>query len=292
VSDDLDPIGPDEWDMKVEWLNPDDLVPNPENPNEQDDATFNGLVASIEQDGWAGQAVTAVPREAVGGKLMIVAGEHRWRAAKVMACKVPVIVLDPEKWDQDRADLMLVKDNILTGKLNPQKFAKLFDRVQETYGKELAKELMGFTSEDAFKRVYRDVRDALPPELQRALDESKQELKTIDDLSAVLNGLFREYGETLPSNFMVFSYGSRDVFWVRADKDLWTELTALRHLVQQDRLDATAEITEALELWRTARLADAEFKATEEGQMQCAVIDGELGKAIVEAVEKTEAGPR
>jgi hypothetical protein len=46
-----------------------------------------------------------------------------------------------------------------------------------------------------------------------------------------------------------------------------------------------AEVADALDtFWETKR-ADAEFRATEEGQMQCAVLDdsSELGQAIIKA---------
>lgn len=211
--------GPAEWDMQVIWLDPDDLVPNAENPNEQDDATFNALVQAIRTEGWTAP-VQAVWDEA-RGKHEIVAGEHRWRAARVIQCKVPVIPLPPDEFDRDRRDWNLVKDNILKGSLNPEKFTRLYARLSKKYDAEVLKTLMGFTSEDAFKRVYKDVARALPPELQQALADSREEIRTIDDLSAVLNRLFRDHGETLDSNYMVFSWGSKEILWIRADSDLW-----------------------------------------------------------------------
>jgi ParB-like chromosome segregation protein Spo0J len=205
-------IGPGRWDMTVLWLKPEQLVPNVANPNQQDDATFNALVRSIRQDGWS-QVVTAVAiGEVTGGpedRYQIVAGEHRWRAAQIIDCEVPVLPLPPSQWVDDRQKWMLVKDNILTGKLNPVKFAQLYEEMAARYDAEVLQSLMGFTSSDAFQKVYKETRDALPPEMQKALDDSKAEIKTIDDLSTVLNRLFSEYGETLPSNVMVFTWGDR-----------------------------------------------------------------------------------
>lgn len=232
--------GPGEWDMQVVWLDPDDLVPNPDNPNEQDDATFNALVQAIRTEGWT-QPVQAVWDE-IRGKYEIVAGEHRWRAGRVLGSQIPTIPLPPEDFDRDRRDWNLVKDNVLRGDLNPVKFAALYQRMVAKYDSEVLQNLMGFTSSDAFKKVYREVARGLSPEMQAALDAAKGEIKTIDDLSLVLNRLFRDHGETLDSNFMVFSYGGRDVLWVRADKDLWQIVKGMADEAQAGGTDVAADL--------------------------------------------------
>lgn len=210
---------------EIQQLPTERLHPDPRNPNEQKDEVFNGLVAAIEEEGFI-EPVHVVPRE--DGDWDIVGGEHRWRAMTVMQEPLtPCIVLDAEKFDEDRRAWNLVKLNVLRGDLNPVKFSHLFDELKQRYGDEVTKQLMGFTTEDGFRRLYREVARALPPELQQALEDTKDEIRTIDDLSLVLNRLFAEYGETLPSDFMVFSFGGREVLWVRADADLWRLVTAL-----------------------------------------------------------------
>jgi hypothetical protein len=247
---DIQQRGSQEWAMAVLWLDPDDLVPNPDNPNQQDDKTFNALVDSIETDGWR------VPVNAVWvegrGKYEIVAGEHRWRAAKVIGCKVPVIALPPEEFDQDRRDWNLVKDNILTGALNPEKFAALYDRMVKKYDGEVLQALMGFTDHDAFRKVYKDVIAGLSPEMQQALEAAKDEIRTIDDLSIVLNRLFREFGETLPANFMVFSFAGKDVLWVRADKPLWSLVSKLAEETTNAGGDVSAKMLEVFTAYQQA----------------------------------------
>lgn len=240
----VEEIGPGEWNMEVQWLDTAQLHPNLANPNEQDDATFNDLVQSIQTDGWT-VPVQVVP--IAEDQYEIVAGEHRWRAAKVLQCKVPAIVLPADQFDQDRRDWALVKDNILKGKLNPEKFSQLYDKLAKKYDADVLKTLMGFTSDDAFQRVYRSAKAALSPELQQMLEESKEEIKTIDDLSRVLNRLFMEHGETLPSNMMVFSFGGRDVLWVRCEKELWKLVKGTADKVAEDGLDMAAVMFTALQ---------------------------------------------
>lgn len=240
-------VGPGEWDMQVQWLDVEQLVPNGMNPNEQDDATFNALVDSITTDGWT-QPVQAVSMGVLDGveRFEIVAGEHRWRAAKVLQCKVPTIPLPAGEFDDDRREWSLVKDNILHGQLNPEKFSKLYDRMAKKYDKEVLKTLMGFTTNDAFQKVYKQAKANLPPELQQALEDAKEEIRTIDDLSRVLNRLFQAHGETLPSNFMVFSYGTKEVFWVRADKKLWDTISGIGKETEARGLDITNVLQNAL----------------------------------------------
>jgi len=208
--------------MQVKWLDHHQLIPDPANPNEQDDATFNGLVASIEQEGWT-SPVQAVLEEDTG-RYRIVAGEHRWRAAKILDCQVPTVTLPAAQFDEDRRRWSMVKDNVLKGRINPEKFARLYEEMVQRYDAEVLQALLGFTSEDAFQKVYKGARDALPEALQKALDKQKDEIKTIDGLAAVLNGLFREFGESLESNMMTFTWAGKEVLWITADKKLWKQV--------------------------------------------------------------------
>lgn len=230
----------------LEWLRLDVLVDNAENPNEMDEREFNGLVASIEQEDWVQPMASVVPLG--DGTFEIVGGHHRKYAAVVMGRdRGPCWVLDPKKFDQDRRDWNLVKQNVLHGKLNPEKFSKMYDRLAKTYDAEVMQALMGFTNEDAFQKVYRNVRDSLPDDLKDALDSVKDEIKTIDDLSLVLNRLFAQFGETLPSNMMVFSWGGKEVLWIRCSEATWTYAKQLADEVAAEKGDMDAVLGAALE---------------------------------------------
>jgi hypothetical protein len=214
------------------------LRKNAANPNEQDERTFNTLVESVAEEGWVEPMASVVPDG--DGTFEIVGGHHRFDAATVLGHEsAPCWVLDPDKFDRDRRDWTMVKVNVLQGKLNPAKFTALYDRMVKAYGAEVLQSLMGFTSDDAFQKMYVEVKKALPKELQDALDAQKGEIKTIDDLSLVLNRLFREFGETLPSNFMVFSWAGKDVMWIRADDRLWKAVSEIARQVKADGQDMT-----------------------------------------------------
>lgn len=212
-------------EMKVEELTTSALVPNDANPNEMDERTFNALCEAISTEGWV-EPPQVVPIE--DGKYEIVGGHHRWEAAKVLGMEtIPCVVLDPEKFHKDRRDWNVVKMNVIRGKLNPEKFTRLYSDLAKRYDPEVMKTLMGFTSDDAFQKVFQEVKRALPPGLRDAMDAAKDEIRTIDDLSLVLNRLFAEHGETLPSNMMVFSWGGKEVLWVRCSAETW-EIVSLK----------------------------------------------------------------
>lgn len=262
------------------------LRKNAENPNEMKDDEFNALCQSLADEGWVSPC-TVVPGwddvdtefgEEIDPRTIvlpdrepdfyeIVGGHHRFDAATSMAWdEAGCWVLDPVKFNADRRTVNLVKLNLIHGQISPIKFSKVYDRMAQSYNAEVLQTMMGFTGEEAFRKLYKDVRTGLPPELQAALDASQGEVRTIDDLSKVLNKLFAEFGDTLDSNYMVFSWGGRDVFWIRADNPLWAKLTAVRKLVDERHLDMTRVATDALGTWLGMYAAAEDFADAEAEQ--------------------------
>jgi len=214
---------PDEKRIEITYISVDDLVPMEENPNFQSDAVFNNLVDNISKIGMVEPIMVAPLRDEDGaiieGKYKIVSGEHRYFACKMLDYEeVPTIV--QMDFDDDAARFQLVRMNMLKGKLDPVKFTKLYNQMAEKYGEELTKELMGLVEEAAFKNLYLQVKKELSPEMQEKLEESKDDIKTVDDLSRVLNEMFSKYGDTLHQHFMVFQYGGKTHLWVQMSKDL------------------------------------------------------------------------
>jgi hypothetical protein len=230
------------------------LRKNSSNPNEQDDRTFNATVASIAEDGWIQPMASVVPvgefdpADEHGWQWFdIVAGHHRFDAAEVLGMESgPCWLLDPASYDADRQKWAMVKSNIIAGRLNPEKFTRLYSEMAERYDAEVLQRLMGFTSQDAFEKLWQGVRSTLPPELVAELDKVREEVRTVDDLSVVLNRLFREYGETLPSNVMAFSWGGKEVLWVLADDRLWRTVNAVKARVLADGGDMAAVLNDLL----------------------------------------------
>lgn len=206
--------------LEIVYLSVDVLDPMESNPNKQSDAIFNNLVENIQEIGMV-EPIMVAPKADEPGRYKIVSGYHRYEACRVLDYEeVPCVV--QHDFDEDMSNFQLVRMNVLKGKLDPVKFTKLYDQMAEKYGDELTKIAMGLVDEKAFESLYVRVREELPPELQEKMDEAKDDIKTVDDLSRILNAMFTEYGNTLDSNFMVFQYGGKSHLWVRMNKELNT----------------------------------------------------------------------
>jgi hypothetical protein len=231
----------------------DELEPNPWNPNQMSDREFNRLAEEISNVGFIDQ-IQAIPME--NGKLRIIGGEHRWRAAKSLGiAEVPVAVLSETKWkDVDLQKFVTVRLNVIKGKLDPERMVGLYNELAQRYGEDAMQNLMGFTDEAAFKKLVGGVREALEStglsgDMLEKFDEMKKEVKTIDDLSAVLNHLFNEYGDTITQNFMVFTYGSKEHLYIACDAETFKQAKAIADRSMKAKVDINQFLHRVLKDW-------------------------------------------
>lgn len=195
-----------------------DLLPNTQNPNEMSEAEFNMLYDNVERMGVTDPIlVRAHPEQE--GKYRIVGGHHRWEVAKLHGLEeIPVTIITDPSFDDDMEKFQMVRHNVIRGRMTPQKFMGLYQSLQGKYEQELAAELFGFSSEEEFKKLILSTANSLPPEMKQTFLDASKDLKTIDDLSLVLNRLFTTYGDTVPYGYMIFDYGGEDHIWLRMDK--------------------------------------------------------------------------
>lgn len=217
------------------------IVPSEDNPNEQDSETFNRLVKSIEAEGEVDENIIVIP---FGDKYKIVGGEHRWKAAKIAGIEeIPAVVKD---YTEDERKFQLVKRNAIRGKLNPTKFLNLYNDLEEKYEKEVIADMMAMDETEIDKMIHQ-VRESLPDELKKEFDKAKHEIKTIEDLSIILNTLFTKYGDTLDLNYMVFDYGGKDHLWVRCNKQTWDSLQVIIKKCEEEKKDINEVINALLQ---------------------------------------------
>jgi len=243
--------------LVVRHLKVEDCIPNTWNPNVMDDRTFNRLVEEIRAVGFI-DPIQVVPLE--GGKYQIIGGEHRWRAAQQAGLStIPAVILTDNKWqEEDLRKFVTLRLNVIRGKINPEKFARLYEELSEKYSDEELQHLMGFTDEDAFNKLVRHVSDALksaglPSEITENFDEAKKRVKTVDDLAIILNKIFAEYGDTLDRNFMWFSYGGQKHLYIICDKPLWKLVEEFMADVDEHNADASVEFANLLMNWKNSR---------------------------------------
>lgn len=200
---------------------PIDLIrPNSWNPQTQDELTFQRLCDEIRDVGFV-DPLEVVPLE--DGTYRIIGGEHRWQAAKVVGLEeLPCAVMVGEKWqDEDLQKFATVRLNVLKGKLDPEKFAKLYGEMADKYGAEALQQLMGYVDTKGFQKLVGDVKrgmkKSLPKELQDEFDEKAKEAKTVEDLSNIIQHLFAKHGDTVNLSFMVFAFGKQEHIYVQMD---------------------------------------------------------------------------
>lgn len=194
------------------------IKPNPWNPNVMSTEVFNALVENIKEIGMV-EPIMLVPDPDEEGTYLVISGEHRWEAMKLLDYKTAPSIIR-EEFDMDMQKFQTVRMNVLKGRMDPVKFTQLFDEMAEKYGEEMTKELMSFVDEKSFKDLYMEVKRELPKDMQDQLESSKKEIKTVDDLSRILNELFSKFGNTLDNNFMIFTYGGKVHLWVLMESDL------------------------------------------------------------------------
>lgn len=212
-----------DYKHEQEYILVDKIVPNDWNANEQDNKSFDLLVEDIAETGFI-DSVTVVPLE--DGNYRLIGGEHRWRAAKALGeAEIPALILRGDKWKhEDLQKFTTVKMNIIKGKLNPQKFAALYNEMAEKYGTDQLKKLFGFTNEAALQKVLKGVvagaKKSLPKEMHKDLEERSKNAKTAEDIGVIVQELFAEYGDTMNQSYMILSHGGQEHVYVRMNDDL------------------------------------------------------------------------
>jgi ParB/RepB/Spo0J family partition protein len=201
----------------------DKIRPNEYNPNEFNDDIFNELVKSIEEFGVIQPLVVGPLPEEDEFDYEVIDGEHRWTALDVLeVAELPCIIADI---DQDRRKFLTVRTYKIRGKFNHEKFRDLVSDLMERHSFEEVAEQMAFTDPDELSEMIAAARDSLDdPGMKKDFDKAKGEIKTVDDLTQLLNRLFTRFGDTLPANFMMLDFGGKKHLWVRMKKEEWQKV--------------------------------------------------------------------
>jgi hypothetical protein len=218
------------------------LIDSPENPNEQDEATFDQLVQGIKEEG-IDEPCIVVPQFSGPhvGKFMIVSGHHRKKGGVVAGLKVIPCVLK-KGWTEDKRKIELVRRNLLKGETNPAKFTHLFNEmVRHGKDRSILRQQMGVIKDDLFKKLYKQVEASLSPGQRKKLVEAKDRVHSVESFSAVLNDIFKNHGTELDHGILCFKYGDgkkNNVWYIKCDADLDKQLKALQEDIQSKGLHA------------------------------------------------------
>ncbi|MGB5215076.1 MAG: ParB/RepB/Spo0J family partition protein, partial [Anderseniella sp.] len=213
MSDGAEAVGLDVRELDIE-----SIESNAWNPNKMGEDAFNRLVKEIEDVGFL-DPVQVVELDT--GKFRLLGGEHRLEAMRTLGrASVPAVVLKGEKWkDEDLQKMVTVRLNVLKGNLDPGRMALLYDEMAAKYGDDALQDLFAYTDKGAFDKmlagIQRGLKSAgLPKQAQKKFNAATKEIKSVEDLSMILNDMFSKYGDTVEQDFMVFTYGKKDHVYV------------------------------------------------------------------------------
>lgn len=231
-------MAPQKHDLK--YLSVDELLPNSWNPQSQTDATFERLVSEITEVGFI-DPCEVVPMD--NGFYTIIGGEHRWRAAKQAGLEeIPCLILQGKKWmDADLQKFVTLRLNSIRGKVDPEKFASLYEEMAEKYGKEPLSQLMGYTDAKVFDKLVNGIRKglkkSLPPELMAEFDKAAKSAKTAEDLEKIVQMLFAKYGDTVDLSYMIFTYGKQEHLYISMSSKVRKAMKKLCQYAEHTKTD-------------------------------------------------------
>lgn len=210
-------------------LMPLDLIDFDEsNPQEEDPATFNDLVLSMEEDGITENVVLRTN----GDRFMCVSGEHRVKAARLAGPPMGPFKTIParirEDWDEDAAAIRLVRMNALHGKINADKFTSLYGKLKSKYSEDELRRMLGFSGRDAeMKRLIKTTVASMPERMQAEIEKRSDQIRTVEDLAATVQALFTRYGGTIDQHFVLFAHGGMTHLMVRCTPQTFAPIEAL-----------------------------------------------------------------
>jgi len=231
--------------LETKMIPLDQIKPLDENPRFMTDEEFNALVDNIQTKGF-GTPLTVWWNDDIK-KYELVKGHRRYDALTYLDSKEAECKIATEYGNREEMLMDAMADNINVGHFDPMKMTELFNYLKaKGYDEASIREKMGITNDKQLSSLIKQFKKELPPELADKLEEVKDEIKTIDDLSIVLNRLFNEYGTTLPSNFMIFDFGGKDCMWVRCNEPLWNKILEIKKKCTDESKDINDTFIEFL----------------------------------------------
>jgi hypothetical protein len=229
---------------ELKTLPVDSIVANAWNPNKQETKQFDQLVRRMRDVGMIAP-IQVVPTD--DGKYVILGGEHRWRAAQAIGwSNIPAIVLTDERFrNEDLQKFVTMQLNMISGKLDPEKFAKLYDDMRGRYDPDAIRDLMGFTDKHKFNMLTKGISEGLPDDMKKEFNKRASNAKNPNELQGILNDLIGKYGDDLSHNFMIFSHESREHIWVRLNDKNHDLITDAMDICRTRGVDINDLLTDA-----------------------------------------------
>ena len=212
-----------------------DLILPEWNANEMSNDEFWRLCESIEEDG-----LVELPQviEQENWKYLVVWWNHRAKAMNTLYwpdVEFDVVVLDTIDTETE-AKAKSVRMNVIRWKINPAKFTKMVNDLSEEWmTNDEIREMMSIDDKE-FEKYYLEVKKQLPKNIQEKLEKNKKEIKTIEDLSRVLNEIYTKHWDTVPLWYMAFNFGWSNHILIDCDKEMRKHIADLTAFCEEKQI--------------------------------------------------------
>lgn len=232
---------------KLEKLPITSVQPNEWNPNVQSEKEMHALMERIREVGFI-NPIQVVPLEGAKDRYVILGGEHRYHACKALGYKeIPSVVLTDKRFkSKDLQKFVTMQLNMIRGKIDPEKFIKLYHDLARRYDDASMQTLMGFTEKSKFNLLVKSVAESLPPDAQGEFKKRASGIDNVDELRAIVEELLAKQGDDMRLSFMVFTIGDQPNVWVRMNEDTNKILQTLLGLCRAKNIDLNIALQEAL----------------------------------------------
>lgn len=200
---------------EIVMVSMDKIRPNDWNPNEMRNEEFDFLVENFEDLGFVQPLLIApLTDDPDEFEYSIIDGEHRFLAMEFLEeLEVPCIIRDI---DVDEQMFQTVRMNKIKGTMNQQKIMSMVNHLMDTRSIEEVAAGLAYSDVSELEGMIASARESLPDnDMKKEFDRAKDAIKTVDDLTTILNRLFTRYGDTLPAHFMVLDFGGKNHVWVK-----------------------------------------------------------------------------
>lgn len=256
---------PPEGRLRLEWVSADLVKPSDFNANKMTSKQFDRLKREIEENGMI-DAPSVVPLD--DGTYRVIAGHHRLDVMKALGWQeIPIQIIPGKKWAElDVQKFAVVKMNLIHGQLDPIEFQKLHHEMAAKYGEDMMEDMFAFNDkkemEKILKATIKNMKKALPPEMHKQIDAAAKDAKTVDDLSAIVNMLFQQYGTDTDKSFMIFTYGKAENLYIQMSKPMKTAMDKVAQYCRATGVDIN-DVLAPLTLEYAKKLATTLPKSSE-----------------------------
>lgn len=221
-------------DLEIRELDVNLIDENIWNPNAMSDAKFNKLVEEIETLGFM-DPIQVVPLPS--GRFRVVGGAHRLNACLILGYeKVPAFILNDERFqDIDMQKFITLRLNLIRGKMTPDKFMNLYEDLVKRHSDDEIRDQMAMVDKGEWDEVKKELLGRLKEavkgtEFEENFDEIVKELKTIDDITKLLEMIYqkKESVESKTGKTLVIGAGGGKLITFNVNEEVWDKLCKMK----------------------------------------------------------------